>query len=270
MSKSITITYNSREKSIQTATALHQKLKAAGFLIYDTYDGSQDLIVAIGGDGAFIRALHDFHFPATPIVGFNTGHLGFFQEFWPEQMDEFIQSYKHNDFFLQKIQPIEATLETPKGWYRLLALNEFVVKDRKNRVIHLALKINGNHIEYFSGDGLIISSPAGSTAYNYSSGGSIVDPSLKALQITPLSPMNTNSYRSFTSSIICSSDSTVLILPEDNDERITAEGFDLIGDGIPFDFGFIKSLSITTSSKTIQLLRSKDYHFWKKVTEKFL
>ena len=67
----------------------------------------------------------------------------------------------------------------------------------------------GVSIEKFSGDGILVATSAGSTAYNYSLGGSIVDPRLKLLQVTPIAPMNTTAYRSFTSSILLPSDLTI-------------------------------------------------------------
>ena len=88
------------------------------------------------------------------------------------------------------------------------------IKGSDSYSIHLNISIGGSFIERFSGDGLLIATPAGSTAYNYSLGGSIVDPRLKILQVTPIAPMNTTAYRSFTSSILLPSDLSLGVVPD--------------------------------------------------------
>ena len=120
-------------------------------------------------------------------------------------------------------------------------------------------------IERFSGDGLLVATPAGSTAYNYSLGGSIVDPRLKLLQVTPIAPMNTTAYRSFTSSILLPAELSVGVLPEQNDNRIF-----IVNDGIETGYSNVGSISLMISDTTVHLMRFKDYDFWSKVKTKFL
>lgn len=266
MKRKILITVNPTDRSSVSARALEGALESTEFEVVKEFSKEVELIVAIGGDGAFINALQNFEFPNIPVVGINTGTLGFFQEINPEQVDKFIDDYLNEDYFVQKLFPLEAIVKTKAETFNLKAINEIVIKSDIIRTIHLNLSINESYIECFSGDGLIVSTSAGSTAYNYSAGGSILDPSLKALQITPLSPLNTNAYRSFTSSIICSSESTVLIRPENK----FGSSITIAIDGIRHDINKIESIAITTSKKNVNLIRTSDYQFWNKVTEKFL
>jgi Predicted sugar kinase len=184
----------------------------------------------------------------------------------PPQIDNFIDAYINKRYTIQEIHPIEALICTRTSCVELQAINEFVVKGDKSRTIHLNLSVNTNFIECFSGDGVILSTPTGSTAYNYSSGGSIVDPSLKLIQVTPLSPINTNAYRSFTSSIILPSDAIVKISPEYRFE----DSLVFVTDGIEHRYNQIVDLTFQTSTINIKLLRLGGYEFWSKVTEKFL
>ena len=127
-------------------------------------------------------------------------------------------------------------------------------------------KRNKKHIQKFSGDGMIVSTPTGSTAYNYAAGGSIVDTSLELMQLTPLYPINTNAYRCFTSSIICSHDSVVNVSPECKFENSTL----VVVDGLEYNFKEIDNISLSISDRKIKLLRTSNYEFWSRVCEKFL
>ncbi|MGL4911083.1 MAG: NAD(+)/NADH kinase, partial [Romboutsia sp.] len=184
----------------------------------------------------------------------------------PDYIDEFINAYKNNDYILQDISILQASVCTKKSCSDVFAINEVVVKGDKSRTVHLNLKVNDKHIQNFSGDGMIISTPTGSTAYNYAAGGSIVDPSLTLMQLTPLSPINTNAYRCFTSSIILSKDSYVKILPEYRFENSIL----IVVDGVEHRFSEIENIQISISDVKIQLLRMSNYEFWSRVTEKFL
>ncbi len=112
----------------------------------------------------------------------------------------------------------------------------------------------------------MIASPAGSTAYNYSLGGSIVDPRLRLLQVTPIAPMNTTAYRSFTSSILLPSDLSLGIVPDYRKDDKTY----IITDGNETEYKRVSNIRIGFSDKVIKLIRFEGYDFWNKVKSKFL
>lgn len=266
MSRKIVVTSNPTEKSQEVFCEISNKLEVNGFTVYNSYVPDAELIIIIGGDGWFIKTIHDFEYPDIPIVGINTGHLGFLQDINPKDIDMLIESYLVGDYSIREIAPITADIHMNEVRRKILAINEVVIRGTKSRMIHLNLKINDSDIECFSGDGLIVSTPTGSTAYNYSAGGSIIDPSLETLQITPLSPTNTNAYRSFTSSIITSPDSLIEIDPEYRFENSLL----IINDGIENKYNHISKVVITTCHKKIRVLRLHSYDFWAKVTDRFL
>ena len=266
MKRIITINSNQVNKSVETKKILTDKLINAGFEVTYEFCKNAELIISIGGDGSFLKTVHDFNFTQTPIVGVNTGHLGFFPEISPEHIDSFIKSYKNNNFLVQDISLIKANICTNNFKSNIHAINEIVVKGDKSRTIHLSLNVNGKHIQNFSGDGMIISTPTGSTAYNYAAGGSIVDPGLNLMQLTPLYPINTNAYRCFTSSIIFSNESIIKITPEYRFE----DSILIVIDGIEYRFNQMSSIEISISDLKIKLLRMLDYEFWSRVSEKFL
>jgi len=266
MKRIINITTNEYKRSIKTGRLLKERLELRGFEVPDQFSYDAELVICIGGDGSFLRTIHEYSFPEIPIIGINTGHLGFFQELQPHEIDNFINLYINNDYFIQEISPIETSICTRGSCIEALAINELVIKGDRSRTIHLNISVNNNFIETFSGDGIIISTPTGSTAYNYSAGGSIVDPSLKLIQITPLSPINTNAYRSFTSSIILSESSIVKVSPEYRFENSIL----IVKDGVEYKLNEIVEIIVRTSQIKVKLLRLRGYEFWSKVSEKFL
>lgn len=262
----ITIAYNNLEKSIETKNILVEKLKKAGFEISENIEENTELLISIGGDGSFLQTIHQFNFVQIPVIAINTGHLGFFAELSPNKIDDFINSYINKEYFIQQVEPLEAKICTEENEIKLVAINEIVIKNIESRTVHLDLQVDGIKIEHFSGDGMLISTPMGSTAYNYSAGGSIVDPSLNLLQLTPIAPMNTNSYRSFTSSIILPTTSVISISPEFEFENSIL----IVVDGREYKFTQIEEVKVYKSNLKVNLLRLKGYEFWHRVSEKFL
>lgn len=94
----ISIYTNNTKASKDTYGLLKDKLESNGFEVRDDYHASVELLVTIGGDGATLQAIQKYDFPDVPIIGINTGHLGFFQEISPDQLDEFIHNYKAKKF----------------------------------------------------------------------------------------------------------------------------------------------------------------------------
>ena len=262
----INIVSNNRPISKETGRILKQKLEKSGFFVPEKFDDNADLIICVGGDGSFLRTLHDNNFPDIPIIGVNTGHLGFFQELSPYQLDEFIFLYEKGDYTIQELSPVEALVCTKTNCVEILGINEISIKGHRSRTVHLNISLGNSFLEKFSGDGILVATPAGSTAYNYSLGGSIVDPRLNLLQITPIAPITTTAYRSFTSSIIVPQESTIKIFPEYTFENSIL----IVTDGVEYKYNEIEEIHLRMSTLKAKVLRLKNQDFWDKVKEKFL
>lgn len=266
-SKKICIHSNGTEVSKETCGILKAKLMSEGYTVNKNLTEDTELLVCIGGDGVILDALHKFDFPKVPVIGINTGHLGFFQEVESHQLDDFIFNYKNGKYRLQPLSLVEAIVTTKSGkTSKLQALNEIIIRGNNYYTAHLSISIDGSFIERFSGDGILIATSAGSTAYNYSLGGSIVDPRLNLLQVTPIAPMNTTAYRSFTSSILLPSDLTLEVIPDD----IRNKQSSIIADGNCHVYNDIATVKVAVSKQKINLLRFETYDFWNKVKTKFL
>ncbi len=262
----ISVFTNGTDISLANRALLLDKLTAHGYRVTDTYSPETELIICIGGDGALIRTVHSCDFPQCPIIGINTGHLGFFQEISPDNLDAFISDYEKGEYSIQKLSTVKAAVVTDDGSRDShLGLNEILIKGRHSYSIHLDISIGNMPIERFSGDGILVATPAGSTAYNYSLGGSIVDPRLKLLQVTPIAPMNTTAYRSFTSSILLPAELSLGVTPEHDDDVIF-----IVNDGMETEYSGVRKIEVSISDTHVQLMRFKNYDFWNKVKTKFL
>lgn len=266
MDRIINIFANNDSYSIEINNLLLRKLQKSGFIVPKQFNPAAELIISIGGDGAFLRTLHKYDFPDIPFLGINTGHLGFFEELEPDDLDEFIFMYKQNKFSIQNLKTVKAAFKEADKDHAYKGLNEIVIKGCGSSMIHLNISIGGSFIERFSGDGILVCTPAGSTAYNYSLGGSIVDPRLSILQITPIAPLNTTAYRSFTSSVLLPDDLSVIIHPEYHEKSDIM----IISDGLEFKHCNIEEITLGFSDTSVRLMRFEHYDFWNKVKTKFL
>ena len=262
----ICVISNQLRRSIEASKYLLQQLEKAKITATNYLTDRTNLIISIGGDGSFLRVMHELDYPEIPILSINTGHLGFFSEINPDGIDALIQRISIDQYFIEEMAPLKIEITTDDNHTVLRAINEVVIKSNQVKAIHLNIKVNGQLIQRFSGDGIMVSTSAGSTAYNYSSGGSIVDPRIDVLQLTPMAPINTNSYRCFTSSVIFPPDACIQITPEQD-----PEGYVLIsGDGIDFPQQYFNCIRISLDNQKIKMLRLKQHDFWNKVVKKFL
>ncbi|MCF0151446.1 MAG: NAD(+)/NADH kinase [Firmicutes bacterium] len=253
------------EHTAQVMPRLIKCLNAADISVSETLDESVDLIIVVGGDGTFLRMLRDHSFPKIPIAGLNTGHLGFFMEYMPSELECFVLDIKSGNYSLHDLCPVETIISADGRVDRIKAINDVVVKKNASGIVHLNLAIGANHIERFSGDGLLISTPAGSTSYNYSVYGGIVDPRVRVLQVTPIAPMNTSAYRSFTTGVILPPDLSVMIEPE-----VKGTPGLVIVDGAEYWYDHLQSVETAYLKETVRLVRKPDYEYWTWVAQKFI
>lgn len=262
----INIISNKNLESKKTTLELIEKLGNRGFLVKEKYDNNAELNICVGGDGSFLRAVHKNKFPTIPFVGINTGHLGFFQEIQPENIDEFVNKYINKEYIVEEILLVNAEVCTKEKCYYLSGVNEIVVKGARSKVIHLDISIDGNYLENFCGDGMIVSTPSGSTAYSFSAGGSIIYPTLNTLQITPIAPISSKAYRSLLNSVVVPGSSTVNLKLENRYTNSTL----IVNDGVEFKYDNLDRINFTISdNKIYKLIFNKDT-YWGNLRSKFL
>jgi NAD+ kinase len=175
-----------RERGIATR-ALDERVGADETTAEDEFPRGLDVVVAVGGDGTFLRAAHVAGQAGCPVLGVMVGRMGFLTEVEPEEAGELIERAVRGDARVE--ERLAATAE-PDGtaWSEpQWALNELIVEKRaRHRLIRLAVFVEGVYVTTFSGDGVIVATPTGSTAYSFSARGPIVSPDLDCLVVTPV------------------------------------------------------------------------------------
>ncbi len=161
--------------------------KALGLLgvDFDEMCSSVDFIVALGGDGTLISVSRRAYKYDKPVLGINAGNLGFLTDINPDNIEEFLNQFLEGKYRIDKRMVIEITYQDKK----LYAFNDVVIsKDVISSMINIQVDTNESFLNTYRGDGLIFSTPTGSTAYNLSAGGPVVYPLTESFILTPICP----------------------------------------------------------------------------------
>lgn len=175
-----------------------------------------DALFVLGGDGTILNAARRYVPYAVPLVGVNLGHLGFMSELTLDTVEDFVKLAKEGELTVDERMMLEAVLP---GREPVLALNDFLVSRKEKKMSHLDLWIRDYLAEEYNGDGLIVSTPTGSTAYSLSAGGPIVAPHVRCILLTPLC-----SHSLYTRSIIAAPGDRVAVRSDRDELVVTADG----------------------------------------------
>lgn len=164
-----------------------EKAKALSIPSLSTVHPSEiDLLISLGGDGTILRIIHANPDIQAPILGINLGSLGFMADVQIQDTYEALQAIIEGRYIVHERVVVEGCVDPSNTCF---AINEIVIHRASNPcLIDLEIEVNGSYINTFSADGLIVSTPNGSTAYSLAAGGPILTPDLNALVITPICP----------------------------------------------------------------------------------
>lgn len=248
MKKRYAICYN---PNIENSITVMEKLKSildtynANFKIYsiDKLESDCDFAFIIGGDGTILKATRFFSKFNICVFGINLGHLGFLSQAGEENLESAVKCILNSNY------KTEYRLMLSTGKYN--ALNDFVIKGEiSSRVSNFKLEIDGKFVcEYFA-DGIIISTPTGSTAYGMAAGGPVLTPDTDAIVIVPICP-HTFSARPI---VVSSSSKIKIISCPDNQYIVSADGQEV--------FEFNKEITITKSENNAKLALLNDNDFY--------
>ncbi|HTQ50717.1 MAG TPA: NAD(+)/NADH kinase [Candidatus Acidoferrales bacterium] len=148
-----------------------------------------DLLLVFGGDGTMLRAARDIAGSATPLLGINIGGLGFLTAVPSNELPRALHHIWHGEFKYESRALIEASGRFQGRPFRGMALNDIIVgRGAVSRLIDLDVSVDGELVTHYRCDGLIVSSPTGSTAYSLSAGGAVVFPTADVFALTPICP----------------------------------------------------------------------------------
>ncbi len=283
--KNVILTPNPyRDKNFQTVRGAMQILKDAGinprlclpFEVDRSYDLPKDLhfnrldrelpnadmVICFGGDGTILHMAKAATRKGIPILGVNIGTMGFMAELESTELDK-LARIARGDYTLDSRMMLDVTVQRDRDIiFHDICLNDAVVtKGAVARIVHLAVKCEGIQAMECGGDGVIISTPTGSTAYSYSAGGPIVEPEAENIIITPICAHEMGSR-----SIVASDKRVVTVEMVQNARRnayLSVDG----GRAVRLNMGDIAT--IKKSHLTTKLVRLKDRSFYDVVNAKF-
>jgi len=226
-----------------------------------------DLVISVGGDGTFLEAFHRYvhRLNETAFIGIHTGHLGFYADWMLEEVERLIIEIAKTPYQVIEYPILEVTIrsKTGKEEDRFLALNEATIKTAEGSVV-FDVDIKGEHFETFRGDGLCISTPSGSTAYNKALGGAILHPSLEAIQLTEMASINNRVFRTIGSPMILPKHHTCLLKP------IVDRSFLIAIDHFTQTYTNVKSIQCRVAKEKIRFARFRPFPFWNRVRDSFV
>lgn len=181
-----------KKKDYEVFTAPEQK-KIAGTTLMKSPREFQKmaLVVVLGGDGTYLRAVRLMQAYQVPILGFNMGTLGYLAHHSPDKLNETLEKTLNSDMCVQNRARLQVSVlrKGKKSGTVFTALNDVVLERGSNsQLIHVAITLDETPVQEVKADGFIISTPTGSTAYNLAAGGPILDPETKSFVFTPVAP----------------------------------------------------------------------------------
>ena len=170
-----------------------QKLDVNAAKIFTDDDFDADIVISMGGDGTFLKAASRVRQKMIPILGINMGRLGFLADISPNDIEKCLDAIYEEDYSIENRALIQVTTDgEPLEGYNC-ALNDVAILKRDTAsMISIRASINGDYLTTYQADGLVISSPTGSTAYSLSNGGPIIVPGTKVISMTAVAPHSMN------------------------------------------------------------------------------
>jgi len=233
------------------------------FKNYDDLDNSFDLFISIGGDGTFLRSIEFVRNLNLPIIGVNTGRLGFLASTKKENLEKSLTKIFKKKFNVEKRSILKVSSENkciPVNSFPY-ALNEIsVVRKDTTSMINVKTSLDGTYVNSYWSDGLIVSTPTGSTGYSLSCGGPVISPSSNSFVLTPISPHNLNARP------LVISDSTKIEISVSGREE-----FHLLSiDAKIFTIKNETKIFVEKSNFDIQVASINNYNFYKTLKDKLL
>ena len=166
-------------------------IRVAGTFEEDNFEA--DMVLSMGGDGTFLKAASHVGNKNIPILGINTGRLGFSADVSPEELEETFEDIYKNNYKIEDRSVLQVTSEGQPLKSTPFGLNEIAVLKRdSSSMITIHTSINGAYLTTYQADGLVIATPTGSTAYSLSIGGPVIVPHSNTIAITPVAPHSLN------------------------------------------------------------------------------
>lgn len=257
-----------QEACARAADELAADLRRAGYQVSEGVEAfpesKAEVLLVLGGDGFLMESLRLVGYPPVPVFGANFGSVGYLMN-TKESLSDLADLIGRWDFETEDHVLLKAKVVLEHGsQVEMLAFNDFVVERMTRQSLRLRVSLDGVFFNNYAGDGFILATTAGSTAYNLAAGGPVVHPSLQLMIVTPLYPHRASPFHSMQFSLLIPLESRLMIVADDLPKR----GMRVVGDGLAVDHA--RSVEIFDSSKKVTLLRPRAHSFVKTLVRKFI
>ena len=219
-----------------------------------------DLAVTVGGDGTIIHAAKFAARASVPLIGVNVGRLGFAADVEPEEIED-LKKLVSGAYITEERLLLEIEVQKPSGSSRYLAVNDAVVTHGQlSKIVDFNLSLNGEAISQYRADGLLFSTPTGSTAYSLSAGGPILAPTMECILMTPVCP-----HSLFSRSVVFDADASLCVrvkIPANCSCMLSIDGEKNI------EITEADRVYIRRSALKLKLLSIENRNFYRKLNEK--
>ncbi len=230
------------------------KRKMLSYCSIEDLPNGIEMIVSYGGDGTFLKCVNMFSETGIPILGVNSGRLGFLSNIPQKEVPNFLENIVAGDYTIEK-RPL-MYCDKVNGW----ALNECTIQKRGLSMISLKVYIDSEHVADYLADGLILATPTGSTAYSMSIGGAIIAPNCDCVMINPIAPHNLN-----VRPLVVSGNSKVTVIAESRNDDLL-----ITMDNTEYPCGDKLEITLALSAKMATLVKLKNMSFYKTLREKLM
>ena len=227
----------------------------------DNISPDVDMALSIGGDGTFLRTVHAVGQYNIPILGINAGHLGFLSDIGLEEVEEALPAIFKGHYIVEQRSLLHLQIPECKQPYQADSLNEVAILKRdQSSMVNVAVWVDGEFLNQYDADGLVVATPTGSTAYAMSAGGPILEPQSNCFLIVPIAP------HSLTSRPLVIRDSAVL----DIEVSSRNELYLVATDGKPLHLTTQYRLQLSKSDHQVQVVRRPESSFYKTLRQKLM
>ncbi|MBU0904959.1 MAG: NAD kinase [Firmicutes bacterium] len=252
------------EASLANKKTLSDTIHKFGFSVVED-ENDANIIVSLGGDGAFLQAVRKTGFRQDCLYAgiSTTGTLGMYCDFHFNDLENMIRDVQNAEIEVRRYPILQVFVDENPAFY---CLNEFSIRSNITKTFVLDVHIDDLHFETFRGDGMIIATPTGSTAYNKSVNGAVVDPLLPCLQVSELASVNSNKFRTLGSSFILSGQRSLTLKLQQNGNVFPTMGMD----NESLSIQHVDAVKIQLSDLVVKTVKLKNNSFWEKVKRTYL
>ncbi len=225
---------------------------------FDTMCCECDALVTLGGDGTLLSTVRRSNNFDIPILGVHAGKLGFLADIDPDEMESFIEDMVKGHYRIDRRLMLEAEMRTKHGIKKLFAFNDIVItRSSISKMIHIDAFAEDKHFNTYWGDGLILSTPTGSTAYNLSAGGPVLYPLTPAFIITPICPHSLTQRP-----VVLPGYLEISLKTQDEQAVVSIDGQEM------HEFNSEDVIKIKVSSQTAKLIHRVEHNYFDVLKEK--